>query len=258
MKKLTKIWGVSLVVILLASLCVMVAPVSAADPLEWATEVIPSGSSARVVNGAQTYDWAIAGDDTTILAVGDVSGTAKVWKSTDAGRTWTDITSNTGISTLTTVNHVAIAPDEPKIVVISDLTNGAIVSTNGGTSFSTLGDVGSYAIKDVAIAPEVSPSTRYILVAGNDTATNNASLRYFELGTASPSWKNAVNGTGWTALTLSGSDTFWSVQPSPNFTADYTVVALCEATGTGGTLKEHVLSFNLKKGTTTRAIPATR
>ena len=370
-RKLTKIWGVGLTLVLMVSLLVIAAPASAADPLQWNPEVLPGAPNQVLVAGSDILDFAIAGDGTTVYAVGltrgsetatatvttilaggvdtfaevfvitytneedvaaragtvtlaenaaalvtaavalqvgdtgiksiqnitsvgsdvtsglititgDTTGgaglatytitgagagtfaavtpiadtTRKVYKSVNAGRHWVDISAATGL-TIGTSAHVAIAPDDPNIVVITDAVSAAWVTTNGGSSWSSLGAVADFGnvaaavINDVTITPQVPPGIRYVLCAGRvgGAAANTPRLYYFDLGAASPDWRDATTNfglQGGTNMTNAGEDTFWSVTASPNFSADYTAVAISESQGAAGTLNLHVISFNQK------------
>ena len=77
-KRITKIWGVALVVAVLASLLMIAAPASAADPLKWNDEVLPSGANIILSAGSDVFDFAVAGDTTTVYAVGRVGTAAEL------------------------------------------------------------------------------------------------------------------------------------------------------------------------------------
>jgi len=140
-------------------------------------------------------------DGSAIAAAPD---TSKAYKSTNAGASWVEIT--TGTLGCAVTDFVAVAPDDPLTVAIVDGTTApgaslviAYVSTNGGATFDTLGAVGDLAggasavLKDVAISPQVAGGTRYIAIPGSSAAgAPVASLFYFNLGAASPDWKDAV------------------------------------------------------------------
>ena len=119
-----------------------------------------------------------------------------------------------------------------------------------GAAWCTI--TGVNGIYDVAIAPQVPPGIRYVTVAGAITTgeNNDPCISYFDLGAASPSWRNAVADPLWTNLTIDGVDSFRAIAFSPNFAADYTAVALSErkapATDGIGKVQLHTLSFNMK------------
>jgi len=213
-RKLTKIWGVGLIMVLMVSLLAIAAPVSAADPLQWNGETLPSSTNSIIIDNSQITDFAIASDGTTIYAVGtDGTNANQVYKSLDAGRTWVDISGNTGMA-ITHTDMVAIAPDNADTVVVVDaITPRAYITTNGGTNWSDLGTIGADEIYDVAIAPQVPPGVRYVTVAGTDNAGENDDpcIRYFDLGAASPSWTNAVDGSLWTNLADTEVDSFRAI-----------------------------------------------
>jgi hypothetical protein len=257
-KRITKIWGIGLIVALLAGMLVAATPASAADPLEWNDVFLPGPANETMVSGGDIYDFDIAGDGTTIYAVGsDGTNTNMCWKSTDGGKYWVELQQNFGTipaTVITDCDFVAVAPDDPDIVIVADGDNvTALVTTNGGQTWASLGSEATNEITGVAdtdeiayaydldISSTVSPGIRYVALAGYDDQ-NEAALFYFNLGAASPDWKEGTADlSNFGAVTQ---DTFWSVAFSPNFSADYTAVALCETTGTGGKLEEMVISFN--------------
>jgi len=220
-----------------------------------------SGVTSATVLGTATYAavWTDAG---TLLGGSDFS---KLYKSANAGASWVDIT--TGTMGCAQTDFVAVAPDDPLTVVVVDGTTApgastaiAYVSTNGGATFDTLGQIedasgtnDAAVIKDVAVSSQVAGGTRYIACPGSGTSgTPAAALFYFNLGAASPDWKDAVEwGTDQTGgtdmLNTNGETMFWSVAFSPNFSSDYMAVAVSETTGTNGTLDLHVASFNSYK-----------
>ena len=134
--KLTRIWGVGLIVALMASLLVMGAPVSAGS-LSFTSETIPSGAN-DVLEVCDVTDIAVGADGETVYAVG---GARLIYKSTDAGVTWTSIATSVGGVTAIDADLVAVAPDDSDLFVIAktDVTPTVYISTNGGTTFSVLG-----------------------------------------------------------------------------------------------------------------------
>ena len=156
-KKITKIWGVGLVVVLVASLLLSAAPVSAGT-ISWGAETIPT-TSGKVLGPANVdiRDMAVAADGTTIYAVPGSSITDNVtYKSTNGGETWTSITSHSGIR----ADLVAVAPDDADIVAIANIATPVVyITTNGGTTWGSLGtiqqsgaDYAAASISDIALS----------------------------------------------------------------------------------------------------------
>ncbi len=384
-KKITRIWGIGLIVVLLTSLLVMAAPASAADPLQWNNEGIPGPPASGIVPGLEILDFAVAGDGMTTYAVGLIRGsetatgscttnftaglatgeilaieyinengvartvagldagtmtfigtanttlpttavvtpfgtdtikdvtlvvpdgtstatagafdiisdttavnfgtytysgawvdtgnavadtTAKLYKSGNAGMTWTDITPTAVGLGITNTQFVAVAPDDPNIVVVADGTQAQIaagtwiyVSTDGGTNFGSLVGAGiATTIHDLDISPRVSPGIRYIACPGRIGGAPG--LFTYNLHAASPAWLNIVNAATWTALvdnTATGIDDFVAFEFSPSFAADYTgaVLGYEAGAGVGSELQLHVVSFNLKNWNSFSLYPIT-
>jgi len=219
-KKIRKIWGVGLVLVLVASLILSAAP-AAAGTLSWSSETIPSTTGNVLASGSDVTDIAVSADGQTIWAV-DATANA-TYKSTDGGKTWSAKT----ISGVTTPQLVAIAPDDPDIVAVVADNNEVYVTTNGGTSWGTLGTVkesdGATAtyLYDVAISQDDS-GTHYIAVVGIESG-GLANVWYWNLGAAAPVWKEANDLTGFT-----GSTSARAVAFSPNFASDKVLVIVSE------------------------------
>jgi len=105
-RKITKIWGVGLVTVLIASLLLAAAPVSA-DTLSWSTETIPSDTGKVIQPGTDVFDLAVAGDGTTIYAAAPWVATASLLT---AGANWstTKTISGSYSALLTYSGHTAV------------------------------------------------------------------------------------------------------------------------------------------------------
>ncbi len=212
------------------------------------------------------YSYATATWTDLGTAVADT--TAKLYKSNNAGATWTDITPTAVGLGITNTQLVAVAPDDPNIVVVADGTTAQIaagtaiyVSTDGGTNFGSLGiitGVGGVAntIHDLQISPRVSPGIRYIACPGRVGAlgdNDTPGLFIYDLHAASPAWRNVVNiGPVWTTgLGATEIDDFWAFAFSPSFAADFTGAVIGNYVGGAGVgkakLQLHTVSFNLKR-----------
>jgi len=131
---------------------------------------------------------------------------------------------------------------------------GAYVTTNGGSSFSSLGTiqdaapVAASAVYDVDIAP-LSAGVRYVACAG-EHAGPGPGVYYFNLGAAAPVWRSAVTDfvamTGGVNLVVGQIDQFVGVAFSPNFASDkvLTAVASEDWTAAGADSADfHIASF---------------
>ncbi|HEY82297.1 MAG TPA: hypothetical protein G4O01_03290 [Dehalococcoidia bacterium] len=239
-KKIHKIWGVGVVLVLVASLLFAAAPVSAGT-LSWSSESIPSDTGKVLASGSDVSDLAVSADGQTIWATD--TATPGLYKSTDGGATWSAKT----ISGATTPQLVAIAPDDPDIVAVVADNYEVYVTTNGGTSWGSLGTVaesgGASAtnLYDITISQDDS-GTHYIAVVGIETG-GLANVWYWNLGAAAPVWKEANDLTGFTGGTSARAVAF-----SPNFASDKVMVIVSE-NDTAGTdyIYFQILSLSTKQ-----------
>lgn len=215
-RKLSKILGVGLSFILVASLMVFAMPVSAGT-LSWsASPSIPS-ETGKVIETQTINDIALSPDGTTVFA----ALTGKVlYKSTDLGVSWSALSSPVA----TTNDLVAVAPDNGNLVAVVDATALHVwISTNGGTSWDDLGkpqDGSGNAVTgiyDLAISRALS-GVNYITVAGKDAA--GASVHYFNYGAAVHKWLDAADATDWAGAIGAAAKEARAVEFSPNFPSD--------------------------------------
>jgi len=276
--KITRLWGIGLAVVLLASMLVAAVPVSAGT-LSFTEKVnadIPSTTNKILQSGLDILDIAVSPDGETIYVVGDMvvnagDHDAILYKSTNGGDTWT-LPNATGLSATGNYSLIAMAPDDPDVVVILANAAGATtnlagwVSTNGGSTFSSLstitGSSGAAAVLyDLAVSP-LSSGERFIAAAGANATGNSAvnsptpnqqaaCLYYFNLGASAPAWHDATNYSGtWTSPTTTGLRYFSAVAFSPNFPSDQVMVAVSTTNTTGSTAgyaRLHIASFNQKQ-----------
>ena len=69
-KKIHKIWGVGLVIVLAATLLFSAAPVSAGT-LDWGTETVPSTTGKVLFPGADVADLAVSADGVMYAVTGN-------------------------------------------------------------------------------------------------------------------------------------------------------------------------------------------
>jgi hypothetical protein len=259
MKILKKFWGVALVIILLSTLFLSAAPVSAADVLRWENKTDTPVSTYNVlapdstivgyaVNGAVMY--AVGGTipDTDSMAL---------YQTTNSGVRWTDISSRLDADVVGTADYVAIAPDNTNIVVVATDTPDAgtglciEISVNGGLTFTSMGIVYNAdtdemieTVDGIAISPAVSGGYRYVVVYGVSDAGNSAIYRY-NYGSGVGSWKDAV--TDFTGSTRNVPDTAGNEAVtfafSPIFASDYMAEVVLYDSATRA-FDLHELSFN--------------
>ena len=207
-----------------------------------------SGDNA-LIDTTQTTDIAVNGNVIYVTIKGILGSSPDshnriLIKSTDGGMTWTDLTDSLPDAIVNT-DYVAVAPDDPNIMVVIDKSNyTACISTNGGVTWSSLGlenvNPPLTVINDVAVSPVVG-GVRYVAIAG--VAGGTGTIYHFSFGSATPSWQNALSPPFTTPNPLP--DAFWTVKFSPNFAADYCILAVSFKETQGVQL--NVASFNIHK-----------
>jgi len=220
--KISRIWGVGLVIVLAASLLLAAAPVSAGT-LSWSSETIPSTSGKVLQDGANVTDIAVA-DDGTIYAVTGADNFT--YKSVNGGVSWSKMTQDFGAP----VDLIAVAPDDSDVVAVSSNITGAPetpvvwISKNGGSTWGTLGTPAGTTTVDVLRDMSISATAagiNYLAVAG-ETVGNVADVWVFNIGDAAPAWKSTSAGAGETPDQTTG----LAVAYSPNFASDYVMTAV--------------------------------
>jgi hypothetical protein len=245
-KKLTRMWGVGLVIVLMVTLCLIPAsPAGAADQLRWNTEVIPGPPGSVLINGNTLTDMAVSADDDVIYAVG---GGQTVYKSTNMGMMWSEIDTDAGTKVTTPIDadFVAVANDDSDMVIIADANDGpnvgtdgyVYVSVDGGTEWGLLGDlttevVPNVVIHDVAVSPQAG-GAHQVAVAVDDGA-GNGNVWTIELGIGG-NWTDQSASTG--AQATNTWNAALACAFSPNFASDLTLAVVTVDTVTPETYFE--------------------
>jgi hypothetical protein len=253
-KKISKIWGVGLVVVLLVSMLAFAAPTSAA-PLQWSPEDLPSATGFQLeVN--DIVDIAVSGDGDIIWVVAD---NTTIYRSVDGGVTFTDYTPVVS-STSLDANLIAIAPDDSDYVVIADSRIAtAYVSSDGGATWGSMGQVDSSStFTDLDISASYS-GVHYVAASGSDGT--NASVWYYELGIGG-TWINAALLNGFNnpadgADIPAAGDYCLALAFSPSFASD-TTLAVVTDNGSATNLelfKINLLTWNASASFTGYPVP---
>jgi len=212
-KTITKIWGIGLVVVLIASLMIFAAPVSAGTNSISAL----SGSSAPSASNTNPVMVDLAINGSTLYGL---FSDGKVYKSTNGGTSWTATSS----AVHTNATKIAVAPDSASVLVTANAT-GLNLSSNAGVTWDTISPVASLtksvsAISDVAIAP-MRGIVRNITVCGIDNSTNG-NIWLFDLGNTLPGWTSLEAKPGYnTAM-----DVVATIAYSPYYLSDLTLMAV--------------------------------
>lgn len=201
----------------------LLAALASADTAYWSAEPIPS-TMDEVLGpaGIDVRDIAIAGSTTIYAVAGDSVSDNVVYKSTDAGISWT--TADINIK----ADLIAVAQDDADVVAIANSSTPEVyLTTNGGSTWYALdtpqesGGAEAVAIYDLAIS-KASNRINYIAAAGKE-AGDVANVWYFNAGVIAPVWKETNNLDG-----FSSADEVAAVAFSPNFPSDEIMFAISE------------------------------
>ena len=173
---------------------------------------------------------AVTGDPTRPLVFyfGAVNG--GVWKTTNAGQTWRNLTD--GKSDISSVGAITIAPSDPNVIYVGtgesqlreDLTYGTGMyrSTDAGQTWQHLGLNDTHQITDVIVDPR-DPDRVYVSAIGHAFGPN-AERGVFRTTDGGKSWKKILfidDSTGANDLTIDPSNprilyaSFWKFQRTP-------------------------------------------
>jgi len=230
-KKITKIWGVGLVLVLAASLLLAAAPVSAGT-LSWGDEDLPEELEAGNIT-----DVAVSAGGGVIYVAHD-SGV--LFRSTNTGESWSSITVVDADVMLPQL--VAVSPDDENYIAAAvDNATGVIVfiSDDAGANWDSLGAVDGTdfdVLKDIALSPEKS-GRHTVAVAGEDTGVG-AEVWHYEIGSVGADWYMTSGDDGWDT----GNEWCGAVAFSPNFASDEVLVAVTADSGVDIVLQ--IYSFN--------------
>jgi hypothetical protein len=206
----------------------------AAVEASWSVAAIPGSiGSNDFVDNVQTTDIAVAGDGYTIYVIlkGVLGSPPKyqskvLFKFTNGGKTWMDITSSLP-DTMVNTDYIAVAPDDPNIVVVVDKTAFRVaVSINGGNTWASLGNPPMTSINDVSISSTAVVGGEMVHCVALAGAADGAGAIYcLNFGALVPSWKSALNPLVW-KNPPSSPNAFWAVKFSPSFAADFIMLAV--------------------------------
>jgi len=257
-KRFSKILGVALTVVLVASLMVFAIPAAAAPgPTTWGAQTLP-GVTGNVLNqGGDVTDMAVASDgtiyavnDTLTVAAAAVAGTGQyhLYKSTDGGQSFSGIDINAVVAIAAVgavpLGCVAVSPDDPSALAIStrDITQAGgttdtvFISNNGGSTWAQLPAIVAAtatdaAITDLAVGPARAGTVfgREYLVAVADEAAGVVDGDVQIIG-GSAAWASVDKGGG----DVNAQYDYMAVAFSPGFLGDRCIAAV-GATAVAGT-----------------------
>jgi len=232
-KKISRIWGIGLALMLAATLLLSAAPVSAGT-LSWGSEDLPD--EFATLDGDDILDMVVSGDGSTIYMA---DGSTSIYRSTNGGESWTSITVVENSTPMATF-LIAVAPDDPNYIaaVASNVT--VCISDDAGANWDSLEQIdGGSSInnaEDIALSVEKS-GKHFVAVAGVATIGPDAQIWYYEIGAIGSVWQDAHNDA-----TIVGTDYAAAVEFSPNFYSDQVMAAVTVDEGVDAYYE--VYSFN--------------
>jgi len=166
-KRINKIWGVGLTLVMLVTLLSFASPAAAVD-LEWVRFDIPMTQSYQLAPGTDASFVTVASSGAIFVC--DTQGDGRVYKSTDGGFNWTRSNDMTGVVAL------AISPDFANDNrVFATTATQVYMSTNGGGKFDALGaTLTTGNITSLAVAPDYTGGNGEVMIG----TTNNVGGSY--------------------------------------------------------------------------------
>ena len=236
---------------------------------EWSKVATPDMDDWFVAPGFNVYDYAVDAEDTVIYAVGDQWMDAnmsrnvtddelfpKLLKSEDGGATWSDkskaLNDAIGDDALNfSYSLVAVAPDNPDFVAVSvwntsTIERQVLYSYDGGKKFRDTGAPAHFVksgVYPIPLAMSISPlygdDVRNLVVVGADDMFGSVGIverHRFEGEKSTGTWINTTDPSN--AYNWSGCEVVTSVEWSPNFVVDSTILVVTYD-GSNGTRLQH-------------------
>ncbi|MBI4188161.1 MAG: hypothetical protein HY529_03030 [Chloroflexi bacterium] len=215
-KKISRILGVGLSLMMLVSLITMAAPASAST-LSWGTETPVDDLKANVDNILATSGVSIASlavNGSTMYAVTGATNNI-TYKSTNAGATWSSLASTTDYPVGLAISLVSVAPDDANAVAILVASDQSVrFSSNGGASWSNLLiPVAGATVQAIDVSPVDSSGIRYIAASGT---VGGAATLWTEKLFMGEAWTDRSTGAG----NFTAGTSMPAVRFSPKFLSD--------------------------------------
>jgi hypothetical protein len=221
-KKLTKIWGIGMIVMLLSSLLIVGATPASAATLAYSNQAIPGAAFNQVAAGTDVALVRVAPNGDMYAADPANAAGGAIYKSIDGGRTWGALPTIIGAAG-DVINDIQISPAYETDQTVAVLTTTAIggnavlyLSTNAGLTYNALGPMVAAAEggTSLAIAPNYNGAGQ-IMVGTSDAAGTFGDVYIWGLPATPFVWAPQLLGEDVTAVAF-----------SPNYQLDYTVLAV--------------------------------
>jgi len=217
-KKITRIWGIGLALVLAASMLLSVAPVSAGT-LSWGSEDLPDKFAPW--DGADVVDLAVSGDGSVIYA--SVNSTT-IYRSTNGGQSWSSISVVKDGITIS-AEHIAVAQDDANYVAVAADNSTVFITKDAGANWSNLGlgnDDAVFNTLDLALSV-TKGGNHFVAVCGIDVGDNDGEVHSYEIGAVGAAFSEiSTSAKNFPANT----DIVGAVAFSPNFASDQVLLAV--------------------------------
>ncbi len=186
MKRLFKIWGVIMMIMLVVGAFMPAAPAMAVYGAQaWQPQPLPSATGYTLAGGSDVTD--IAQGPGILYAIDGTSATNAIYKSTDGGTSWTKAATS-GIAAGFTLTGISVAPDNAMVVMVTTVSGNysAWLSTDGASTWSALGLslAANQTILDQAVGPARSATMlgRDYFIAVADATAGAALGNVYQMG----------------------------------------------------------------------------
>jgi hypothetical protein len=221
MKIKTRILGIGLVLMLVASVVAMAIPsVSAGPPgdTQWLEQSKPGIPAYPIYSGSEGTDFAQSPSTGRVFIVDRVKDKIKTGTT---GTVWSSLNNYASAGTAKP-NFVAVAPDNDSAIAVAELPGNSIqISNDRGVNWSTLPTLPAAAgnITDIAVGPARTGTLlgrEYVVTVANALAANTTHGGIYILG-GTASWAAVA--------TTAGAADFTQVEFSPGYLGDRVLVA---------------------------------
>ncbi|MBI2980255.1 MAG: hypothetical protein HYY41_05475 [Chloroflexi bacterium] len=220
-KKFSRILGVGLSLMMLASLITLATPASAGTLSVSAESSYPK-TEDNILGPAGVDVVSLAVSGSTMYAATAISPTNTTHKPTNAGASWSSLNASTDYPTTLSISLVAVAADDANIVAMVANDGAVYYSSTGGASWSNLLIPATGAtVTSIDISPAVS-GVRYV-AAGGTTTGGAAELWTIKLAMAE-NWQPRYNST--TGNATASQTVVAAVKFSPKFATDKIITVI--------------------------------
>lgn len=218
-----RIWGRLLMAVLLFSCLLVIGDrpaIAESGVLQWNRLNTPQDGAFGdwvIATGTEVNRIAVGSDGKTFYALDSV--TPLLFKSTDGGYTWTNMTGR--LPAFISLDDLAVSPDDPNFLAVVDATTPEVfLTTDGGTSF-TVTSVAELAIagtiQDVTISGSygIGGGVTKEIAFGTSNGAGGGQVWVMSVGAQFHNWTDVSTGApGWSAADV------FAVAYSSNYSAD--------------------------------------